>query len=364
MNRTYHLMIRLAFLFAMIFPMGIAWAQEYQINIESDPAICKALSEEANTLIRNGDYVNGETKCFEILDQFPDSIYAPDAKINLAWIKYYSKAPKAEIIAAFLETAKMYPNTSEAADALYRIALVRLEGILSGDGIDAIDAAQKAFDTAITHPYTTKDHAASCMREAAFLSIMRYNKSHKKEDILQAIKRFENCAAYFKDNPKIRYDALNGEARCYQMLGNYDDAIKIYEKIARKSLDAPDISREQALYGIGIMYTWKQDHENAQKILQEFLDSAPGKTLEEKDTAWRKDYPTEYGDEGLGMIRNAALQLGICKYATGDSITAYQELGAVVKAFPKDVEITRQAIGYRDYLKSHFQIPDMGDGSN
>jgi len=117
---------------------------------------------------------------------------------------------------------KAYPNNSTTPLILLRLASL---SYANGD----IDKAQGHYETFIS------DYPTHSMREAAELCVAYcYEAKQDYQKAIDAYNMFEDK----NDNP-YRSLAMLGKGRCYELLGQWDEARVVYEDLSLASQDGP-----------------------------------------------------------------------------------------------------------------------------
>jgi len=198
--------------------------------------------------------------------------------------------------------------------------------------------AQNYFIKAITFPDAKFDVKVAAEYQNAFCSfkLKQYN---------DAIAQFADFSKKYPEHPRC-YDAMYYQAESNYILGNFDEAIRIYKEILKSS----GSRREESLYGIAWSYFKQEKFQQAieyfNKLLVEYPKSklALDSRLRKGDSFFfMKDYKNAIESYRLATrlypdsiaVDYAHYQIGQCYYKQGDYSNAYNAFETLIKTFPK-----------------------------
>lgn len=175
----------------------------------------------------------------EIIQIYPDSIYAGRAKIGIADSYFKQKDSAALIIAAseYQEYVNLYPNLPDAVYAKYQVGMCYYKQIKKPErdqsntflAIKAFESLVKQYpDTRETEDAKKKIAEARQNLASHYFAIGYYNyKYHAPQGAINRFKQVMNEYPEFKKNDKLFF--LTGKS--YYKLRNYDAAISFFQKI-------------------------------------------------------------------------------------------------------------------------------------
>ncbi|MGM0454389.1 MAG: tetratricopeptide repeat protein [Thermodesulfobacteriota bacterium] len=161
-----------------------------------------------------------------------------------------------------------YVNKAEdEASAMLGRAMDRYESVQAQNGDPAAyEALKKKFKT-VMDQYGFTD--AGEMARVQYASICYESGEYEK-----AVEAYETALDEFGGNPQFNDMIVTGLAYAYQATGDYDNAVKYFEKVAE---DESAVTRDQALFNLGQLYgrlgKTEQSRKTYEKIVSEFPDS-------------------------------------------------------------------------------------------
>lgn len=214
----------------------------------------------------------------QVVDRFPSSPEAPEALLRIGYLHERLKQPTTE----WERIVEKYPATAEAAEALHCLGHQALKHS------DPALAIQKFKESAAVRE-ADSGRASDSLVEAGYACISQYWKTRDRSVLRDAQEVFESLiASSAKTLPAVRAHLGLGEICLIQRSGG--DAARHYEAALAGKPDHPYLLGI-AEFGLGSALYAKQDYASAVTAFTKFLDDRKGRTLTEKDLAWKQTRP-------------------------------------------------------------------------
>jgi len=270
------------------------------VRLPGDPA--DTLYQQARGALVRGDNRQAARLFRRIVDEEPESEYAPDALYWQAYALYRLGTTDAmrEALAALDQQRQRYPNAATRGDA--EALAVRIRGVLARGG-DA-DAAQRVYEVAGgPGDYAEGDcpDEGSDVRIAALNALMEMDPERALPVLEKVLARRDECSAILRrkavfivadgESPaateillRVAREDPDAEVRGQAVfwLSEVDDerAVDALEQILLESRD-PQL-REKALFALS-----ESDSERAEQILRRYaLDASQPDDIREKALFW------------------------------------------------------------------------------
>ncbi|MBF0484055.1 MAG: tetratricopeptide repeat protein [Candidatus Omnitrophica bacterium] len=333
------------------------------------------------TYLKGSDYKQAEEMYKQVIDAYPDSIYAPQAYYSLGWTYFvqndYTKAQD-----IFEKILKKFPDNQLAEDAAFKIGEILYTQKNYEKTTEHFIKYINTYPDSVKHPeayfyigesfyylnqpldavgYYAKSASLSYDNKTIFASKVSLGWCYLKLGKYDLSEKNFNDALSFAQSKSIPADDVYlGLASLYSETNNVDKALSAYSEIVNKYQDSPRVP--EALLGRGNTYYQEQKYDAAIKdyraIINKYEASADYPDIVEK----------AYFALGWSYMKAGALDLSIHTFETIQSKTdnntirisamtqigdAYQEAGQLDQA----VEVYDKILGefpagpYTDYVQ-------------
>ena len=231
--------------------------QELLPNAELKDAVLFWLGE---TYLKGSDYLQAEKQYRQLLELYPDSIYAPQGLYSLAWT-FFDQKKYEEALTYFQKLLKQFPAHQLVDDASYKIGECSYNLKKYDDAVEYFKKYVLSFPQSSRH-----DQAYFYIAESYYY----------QEDFSSALDYYGKTAEISRD-PKAVLMSTVSRGWCALKLKNYDQA-KGFLDAAQTMAQTKGMLSDDIFLGQASLYTEMNDYEKAldnyQQIIDKFPDSA------------------------------------------------------------------------------------------
>lgn len=209
------------------------------------------------TYLKVGDISKAQVQYSQIIDAYPNSLYAPQAYYSLGW-SYFEKANYPEAKKVFLKQIELFPSNSLSEDATFKIA--------------ECDYNVANYEGAIFqfNKYIAAYSNSSRSSEAVFNIAESY---YYLEQFDKAALNYEKAKGMATD-PKIALNALVGKGWSLFKKGSFEDSLKVFES-ALVHAQANQLPEDDILFGKASLFASQDRYSDAAGFYGQVIEKYP-----------------------------------------------------------------------------------------
>lgn len=343
------------------------------------------------TYLKVGDSSKAQAQYRQIIDGYPNSLYAPQAYYSLGW-SFFEKAGYEEAKKSFSRLVELFPSNNLSEDAAFKLGecdynASNYEGavFLFNKYLAAFPgSARKAealFNIGESYYYLEqfdrsadfyeKARAAAVDPRTALNALIGKGWSlFKKNDFEAALKVFDFAQAHAKANSFPEDDVLLGKASLFTAQEKFKDAVASYGELIERFPVSPRVpesylGRANALYSLNDFIKAIEDYKT---LLALPANTQNDKTFEKArfGLAWTylKNGNTELAIESFKVVLDKTDSKTVKVSALTQIGDAYQEAGQTEKAIETYDRILKDMpdTPYSDYVQYRLGVALLKTG--